>query len=523
MTLTLRELLAIPQITNKVLAGSAGLDRPVVWAHACEMPAPWDWVGEGELLMSIGHCVPADESGQARFVRHLAEAGLCGVALGDYPPMPRLSQAMLDTADDLGFPVLLTAHDTPFSVVARAVATANQHSELQRLWQLSRLNVAVGSPGRKGNESLLDRVAKELGHAVFVVDARHGTEILTGKERLEKRVAHAIVQGVESNLQRLPARLHLDLGDASCTCFPVPSSRPAMLVIPDRTGNRIDPFAVLHLASLIAVEVERLTMERENLKRAARQLFSQLIEGRVDSDSAARQLRQHGIVQKSLTVAALHEDEWDVSDVLSYHGIAHLATTAGDVVLVLVEAAQGGDLPAVLGAETPVGTSSVVHVLSHIPDATREARWALQAARSQGGGHVDYAAEHPLFLPRTVTEAQNAARSVLGAVIDYDSAHRTELIRSLEVYLACDRSWKKAAEVLSIHKQTLGSRLAKIEQLTGRSLGTTQDVAECWMALLALRTVVQETQTPSRPVSGAAPEALTPRRRTGRPATPGRP
>ncbi|PAZ11263.1 hypothetical protein CLM62_36620 [Streptomyces sp. SA15] len=113
MTLTLRELLAIPQITNKVLAGSAGLDRPVVWAHACEMPAPWDWVGEGELLMSIGHCVPVDESGQAHFVRQLAEAGLCGVALGDYAPMPRLSQAMLDTADDLGFPVLLTAHDTP--------------------------------------------------------------------------------------------------------------------------------------------------------------------------------------------------------------------------------------------------------------------------------------------------------------------------------------------------------------------------------------------------------------------------
>lgn len=491
MKLTLRELLEIPQITNNVVAGAAGLDNAVVWAHACEMPEPWDWVGADELLMTIGYCVPAAEDDQARFVRQLARAGLAGVAIGDHTPAPPLSQALLATADELAFPVLLTGHDTPFSVIARAVATANQHTELQRLWRLSRLNVAVGSPAGAGSDSLLDRVARELGHTVFVVDARHGTEILTGKSPLDERVGPAIAHRVQSHLGRLPARVHLELGDWSGTCFPVPSSRPAMLVVPDSTDSRIDPFAVLHLASLIAVEVERLTAEREHRKQAARHLFNQLLEGRLDSDSATQQLRQFGMGRMPLAVAALSCDEPDVSDLLWDRGLAHLTTTAGDTLLLLVESARVDGVLAVLGATAAIGTSGLVHSLAHVPDASREARWALHTANSQGGGHVDYAAAHPLFLPRTVTEAQNAARSVLGVVIDYDLQHHTELIPSLEVYLGCDRSWKRAAEVLGVHKQTLGSRLTKIEQLTGRCLSSSSNIAECWMALLALRTVTQ--------------------------------
>lgn len=496
MKLTLRELLKIPQISNKVVAGEAGLDNAVVWAHACEMPEPWDWVGADELLMTIGYCVPTAPGDQVRFVRQLARAGLAGVAIGDHVPAPPLSQAMLAAADELGFPVLVTGGDTPFSVIARAVATANQHAELQRLWRLSRLNVAVGSPPGAGSDSLLDRVARELGHTVFVVDARHGTEILRGRSPLDERVGPAIAHRVLSHLDRLPPRVHLELGDWSGTCFPVPSTRPAMLVVPDSTDSRIDPFAVLHLASLIAVEVERLTAEREQRKQAARHLFNQLLEGRLDSDSAAQQLRQFGIRRTPLVVAALSCDEQEVSDLLSDRGLAHLTTTAGDALLLLVESARLDGMLAALQPTVSIGTSAVVHSLAHVPDASREARWALHTAKSHGGGHVDYAAAHPLFLPRTVTEAQNAARAVLGVVIDYDLKHHTELVPSLEVYLGCDRSWKRAAEVLGIHKQTLGSRLTKIEGLTGRSLSSSRDIAECWMALLALRIVTQSDTSP---------------------------
>lgn len=119
MSITLRELLHAPQIATDVIAGASGLDRPVIWAHSCEMPQPWDWLGPDELLMTIGVCIPKLAAGQVEFVRRLAESGLAGMAIGDDLPSRRPTKSMLKAADDLGFPILVTDHAVPFSVIAR--------------------------------------------------------------------------------------------------------------------------------------------------------------------------------------------------------------------------------------------------------------------------------------------------------------------------------------------------------------------------------------------------------------------
>jgi purine catabolism regulator len=51
--------------------------------------------------------------------------------------------------------------------------------------------------------------------------------------------------------------------------------------------------------------------------------------------------------------------------------------------------------------------------------------------------------------------------------------------------LSHNRSWQLTAEELHIHKQTVGYRLRKIEQLTGRGLTRTEHIAELWFALRA--------------------------------------
>ena len=53
------------------------------------------------------------------------------------------------------------------------------------------------------------------------------------------------------------------------------------------------------------------------------------------------------------------------------------------------------------------------------------------------------------------------------------------------MFLGHNRSWKDAAAVLQVHKQTLVYRMRRVEQLTGRHLDDTGDVAELWFALRA--------------------------------------
>lgn len=492
VVLTVGDLQTIPQIANTVVAGVGGLGRKLAWAHACEMPEPWDWVGPDELLMTIGHCVPALPQDQVRFIRALDDAGLAGVAIGDGAPAPTISPEMRAEADRLSFPLLLIGPDTPFSVIARAVATTNEHAEMQRLWRMSRLNLAVGATGSP--RSLLNRITTELGQEVHVVDARHGTEIWPGTTRLSAAVRGEIAELMRPHLSRIPTRTHLTVGDWSGSCFPLPCNRPALLVVPETPVARLDPFAILHVASLMAVEVERLSAQRERLTRDGNQLFGRMIEGRLDSESAVQQLRRFGIKRMPLVVAALQADSPDLSDLLHDRRVGHLMAHSTDHLLLLMETRRLARVLSAPGLTVPLGTSAPIHALGTIADAAREARWALHAATSQGQSHVDYAVARPLFLPRTVSEAQNAVDTVLGAVLAYDREHGASLVRSLRAYLDCDRSWARAAERLGIHRQTLGARLAKIEQLTSRRLSCSADIADCWMALQALLIVDPEAR-----------------------------
>ena len=61
------------------------------------------------------------------------------------------------------------------------------------------------------------------------------------------------------------------------------------------------------------------------------------------------------------------------------------------------------------------------------------------------------------------------------------------LIRdTVRAFVRADRSWQHAAAYVHVHKQTLGYRLRKVEELTGRGFARTQHLAEWWFALQAL-------------------------------------
>ncbi|RFQ34947.1 PucR family transcriptional regulator, partial [Pseudomonas sp. ATCC 13867] len=119
-------------------------------------------------------------------------------------------------------------------------------------------------------------------------------------------------------------------------------------------------------------------------------------------------------------------------------------------------------------------------------EALREARLALAhacAARPL----VDYAearTEQP-WLPGSLDEALRVHRNVLGLLADYDQQQGAQLQRTLRVFLAHNRSWQKAAQELNVHKQTLVYRIRRIEEICGRSLDSTEDVAVLWIALRA--------------------------------------
>jgi len=132
------------------------------------------------------------------------------------------------------------------------------------------------------------------------------------------------------------------------------------------------------------------------------------------------------------------------------------------------------------------GLSDVFIGTGNLGDAVRQARWALETVSPDGSALAVYGDGSPSFLPRTLAESELTAARVLGPLIEYDRENGSELVKTLQAYLECDRSPSRSGELLFIHTQTVNYRMARIQELTGRSMRSTGDVSELWFALRAL-------------------------------------
>jgi purine catabolism regulator len=73
--------------------------------------------------------------------------------------------------------------------------------------------------------------------------------------------------------------------------------------------------------------------------------------------------------------------------------------------------------------------------------------------------------------------------SLLGPIEAGEGHYGGELVRSLEAFIACNGHWEAAARRLYCHRHTLRYRIRRIEELTGRDLGSARDRIEFWLAL----------------------------------------
>ncbi|WP_347338853.1 PucR family transcriptional regulator ligand-binding domain-containing protein [Mycolicibacterium sp. P9-64] len=487
--MTVGGLASMRQLGCQAIAGMGGLDRRVVWAHSCELEDPWNWLSSGELLMTTGICVPSDERAQVELIQNLFKAGIAGIAIGDDFRAPPLHQGMLAEADALDFPILTVTHSTPFAALGRTVAVASQSEQISRIARLSRL-YEVARSATLTESSLLERLSVEFGFRLHVVDVEFGTELLARGDRLDSETVRELCRLVAGQLDRLPPRLSVVIRDElAATGFSLSTHRKCVLVAGGAAEIDVDAFGLLHAQSLISIEVERVSRDRERDDESGADLFGRIIDGTLGSDAATPRLERAGLpggvrIVISFDAAHLRTVRIMLGD-LEYKNVS---CTIGEEGYALLAAKDGDAVAELLGSHVPhVGISATTASVQRLADSVRQARWALQAAHADGAAVAEYSTAAPLFLPRTLTEAEFASRAVLGELMDHDESHQSQLVETLEVFLTSDRSWSLTAEKLVIHRQTLGYRLKKIEALTERSTKSSADIATLWMALVARR------------------------------------
>lgn len=491
-TLAIGELLGTPHLGLTLTAGEDGLDRPVSWVHVSDLEDPAAWLDGGELLITNGLSLPEDPDGQVAFLTRLAEVRAAGLAIG--VRNPPLTPELLRRANELGFPVLRIARETPFLAVSRFVAAANQDAAHRRL--LTHVRIFDTLRPRATDEldpiELFRHLEELTGYSLFVVGAS-GRPLPHGMPVLPEHLVEHLGQVAD----RTPA-----IPGGYAVRIPVRGGTEAFLVALERRGA--DPAglgAVRHVATIAALELASLLRDRESARRRGAETLAELLAGRLGPTEAERRLSDAGFEpQTPIAIAAVRTRGPGVDDQLHHRlcdtGTPHLILVQDETLLVVptepdVLASVVHDLP------VHVGQSEGRAGLAEWATARKEATWALQRSLSGPPGRVARfsdadAAVH--WMPTDITALRELVDRVLGPLRAYDEEHSSSMLHTLNVFFHNERRLAPSAEALFVHKHTLSYRLRRVEEITGRSLARMQDLTDFWLALRALE-VLGETPT----------------------------
>jgi purine catabolism regulator len=300
VTTTVGDLLAIEELSLRLVAGAAGVDRPIRWAHVSELDDPTRWLRGGEILLTTGLGLGQAPGAQARFVEQLARAKLAGLGLGLGFAFDQTPAAVAGAADAAGFPVFEVPFEIPFIAITEALFSRlvnEQYVLLQRAGTVqqtpSRLLVDAA-----GLDALLGAYARMTGTAALLFDL-HGEVAASSPEAarlLDARVAWEEVQALRPEEGDFAASLSGRDGSRSLLPILVGGVPKAFLVIA-RSG-RAEPFHQVvshHLATAIALELAKSQAVARTERRLVGDFLDALLGGELSGDETARRLRFLGL------------------------------------------------------------------------------------------------------------------------------------------------------------------------------------------------------------------------------------
>ena len=482
------DLLRSPALQLRLIAGEPGTSRRVAWAHVSELEDPTPWLFGSEMIMTTGIAIPRGAERQRAYLERLDDAGVACLALSEGLFVPPLTQAFLAAADKRGFAVVEVPIPVPFMAISQEVAAAVQVDTGQRLNAQLQVFGAVRwlAAGNLTTREIFARLERLSGYLLYACTTQRGP-LLDGVP-VPPPDRTGLIPGTPASPPTVPGGYVLPVSGPRGTAGYI-------LAVETADTAPAGVSVVQHIATVAALQLSMQAHEREMLRREGAETLAEMLRGVLDKDVVIRRLAVHGFgVDARLILAVLRPkdqaaDYDTVVDALAQGGFPQLVLRQQEELYVLVPddlaardalAASG----AIAGASQPFRPGASLGV------ARREAQWAIARAAESGRDMISYGDDRTgRWLTSESADLEALVDDVLRAAIDYDDAHGGDLLPTIRTWLEHDRQTERAAHALHIHPNTLLYRVRRFEQITGRSLASTEALAETWLALRATATL----------------------------------
>ncbi|MGB4274672.1 MAG: PucR family transcriptional regulator ligand-binding domain-containing protein [Bacillota bacterium] len=545
MGITLREALDLGILPKaRVIAGRRGLDRQIHYVDIMEVPDPDDYIRQGLLCVSSWYAIRGDEEAQLRLVKAAANAGAAGFVLKVKRYLGRLSQRVIDLADECGLPIIEIEGDEPYVEITHPLLTkiiSDQAFRLEYYLKAHKLFRRVALEG--GSYDAIAEALYSLIHNPVILCDAEGKLLAwfcQGEECGESSLKVGMPVLGETDIKDLSHVDHYTYRESGlCT--------GEFLVFPIRVEADIYGYWLVCEANKVCTELDFIALENastiaalETTKRAAvseikshlrHDFVDELIRGVWMSEETAQTralaLGWEFIPPVGLIVAdidgfaaflqKIQDEEYAkqiklrmlavTQEVVASHSRSHIVIGRSDSCIAVVSLPSrckdgkadswllkvAEQLQTRLRAElaeisVSIAISQPYLRLVELRSGYLEACELMDICRIVWGpGQI--ATKEKLDIYRlfyhcgSQGEMAEFCSKLLSSLVKGDTGSRTELIHTLRVYLECGASITKTAQSLFIHENTLRYRLKKIEKVTGLDL---KDSKNCFKLALAL-------------------------------------
>jgi purine catabolism regulator len=512
--LTVESLLG--ELDLKLAAGQAEAASPIRWVHISEIEDPTPWLAGGELLLTTGIQLGSAER-QRDFVRLLAGHGLAGMGLGTGFDHKRLPKALVSEAKRLKFPLFEVPYEMPFIAITEKAFTRLVNEQYDVLTRGTELNERLERLviEERGLPEVLGSVSGAIGGSALVLDGRGQVIARSRRSGLPRGAATKLGKEVAERATGRRAGPfvpeHSELEERALA-LPVPARGQglprAWLVVVREEGplGDFERLCARQAAIVVALELMRERTVRETERRLAGDVLAEALTGRLEPDEIRGRLRPFGIGDRAAVLVFHLDDPAAAEDALeaalseagSAGLVAEARTPRGPLLCAVVDASSGDPIELAGRARTALAAkhgpvraaASRSAPVESLRRGFHEARCALEATSLSDGDAPEVASHRDLgaftlLLALQDDEALRSYSDTLLAPIEADGQYGDELLRSLEAYIEQNGQWERAARELYCHRHTLRYRIRRVEELTGRDLGSAHARIELWLALRA--------------------------------------
>lgn len=498
--MTLRHLLNEPGLGLRLLPGDPAtneqLGAEIAWVHSSDLMNPTPWLEPGQLLLTDGGQFPLEPEATAAedakaYVDRLRNKGILGLGFAVNVVHRSVPTEVVDACAKARLPLILVPSSTPFIRVIRSVADAIAEERSARLQWSINAQRAVGRATLKpdGLSATLRELESQLGCWVALFDALGQPVPVRTKravpEDVREELAHAVAAQLRGGRR---AAANLRDSDNAITLQTIGQSERLRGVLAIGTRLPLDPAgadlvaSVVGIASVAIEQGRALDEARRGLRTGIMELF---LAG--SAEAAVRALRDMDTwsPEGSIRVAVVRgATDWTpILDELELKATTVDVAFAriGDELLVLYP--PDGDAPLEFvareklraGVSGPVEVPEIAHGREHAQHAVRRAE--------RDGETVDFErlAERGMLSWLNASDGRILAHRMLERLRGRPDAE--ELITALRAWYEHNCAWDPAARELGMHRHTLRSRIALVQEITGLDLESFSARAELWLAL----------------------------------------